>query len=170
MKWNVPLAAIGRVTGDGFLRVKMGDEVLAEVPAQALASAPVYHPPSRRPAYLDEAESFSPDSAVEPDDCNQVLLRLLASPNIASKEWVYNQFDYQIGGNTLTAPGLTGAGVIAIEGSDKAVAFTVDCNARLCYLDPRSGAAVSLKPPEIWFALSQTWRLPMAQLRQSRKT
>ena len=87
-------------------------------------------------ALLDEAESFSPDSAVEPDDCNQVLLRLLASPNIASKEWVYNQFDYQIGGNTPHSSWSHRAGVIAIEGSDKAVAFTVDCNARLCYLNP----------------------------------
>ncbi|NLA57498.1 MAG: phosphoribosylformylglycinamidine synthase subunit PurL [Firmicutes bacterium] len=143
-KWDVPLAAIGRVTDDGFLRLKKGDEVLAEVPAQALASAPVYHPASRRPDYLAETESFDVRSVAEPDDNSQVLLKLLASPNIASKEWIYEQFDHQAGGGILTAPGLTGAGVIGINGSDKAVAFTVDCNSRLCYLDPRSGAAAAV--------------------------
>ena len=143
-KWNVPLAAIGRVTDDGFLRLKHGEEVLAEVPAEALADAPVYHPASQRPDYLDETESFDLSSIAEPDDHNKALLRLLGSPNIASKEWVFGQFDHQIGDSTLAAPGLTGAGVIGIKGSDKAVAFSVDCNSRFCYLDPRSGAAAAV--------------------------
>jgi phosphoribosylformylglycinamidine synthase II len=143
-KWNVPLAAIGRVTDDGFLRLKHGEEVLAEVPAEALADAPVYHPASQRPDYLDETENFDLSSIAEPDDHNKALLRLLGSPNIASKEWVFGQFDHQIGDSTLAAPGLTGAGVIGIKGSDKAVAFSVDCNSRFCYLDPRSGAAAAV--------------------------
>ncbi|NLY51378.1 MAG: phosphoribosylformylglycinamidine synthase subunit PurL [Firmicutes bacterium] len=143
-KWDVPLAAIGRVTDDGFLRLKNGDEVVAEVPAEALASAPVYQPPAKRPDYLDETESFDLDAVAEPDDYGQVLLKLLGSPNIASREWIFGRFDHEVGGNTLAVPGLTGVGVIGVKGSDKAVAFTVDCNSRLCYLDPRSGAAAAV--------------------------
>ncbi|NLY29278.1 MAG: phosphoribosylformylglycinamidine synthase subunit PurL [Firmicutes bacterium] len=143
-KWDVPLAVIGRVTDDGLLRLKDGDEVVAEVPAEALADAPVYHPAARRPDYLDETESFDLAAVAEPDDYGKVLLKLLGSPNISSREWIFERFDHQVGGNTLSVAGLTGAGVIGIKDSDKAVAFSVDCNSRLCYLGPRTGAAAAV--------------------------
>ena len=143
-KWEVPIATIGRVTDDGLLRLKCGHKIVAEVPAEALASAPIYQPASRRPQYLEETSSFELNSIAEPDDHNHVLLRLLASPNIASKEWAFQQYDYAAGGNTLVPPGLSGAGVIGIADTNKAVAFSVDCNSRLCYLDPASGAAAAV--------------------------
>jgi len=143
-RWDVPIATVGRVTDDGLLRLTSSGKVLAEVPAQALASAPIYHPNSRRPDYLDQISQFEPASLPEPEDHNQTLLQLLASPNIASKEWVFQQYDYSAGGNALVPPGLTGAGIIGITGTNKAIGLSVDCNARLCYLDPASGAAAAV--------------------------
>ena len=143
-KWEVPIATIGKVTDDGFLRLKSSNKVLAEVPAKALASAPIYQPESRRPSYLEKTASVDLDNLPEPQDHNQVLLRLLASPNIASKQWIFQQYNYFAGGNTLVPPGAAGAGIIAIKDSNKAIGLTVDCNARFCYLDPRSGAAAAV--------------------------
>lgn len=143
-KWDVPVATVGTVTDDGLLRLKSGNKILAEVPADALTSAPVYRPEARRPQYLDETHSFDLKSLPEPTDHNDVLLRLLASPNIASREWIFQQFDYFAGGDTLVPPGLTGAGIIAIKGSKKAIGLSVDCSSRFCYLDPRSGAAAAV--------------------------
>ena len=143
-KWDVSIATIGKVTDDGFLRLKSGNKILAEVPAKALASAPIYQPESRRPGYLEKTTSMDLESLSEPHDHNQVLLQLLASPNIASKEWVFQQYEYSTGGNTLVPPGLTGAGIIGIPNSNKAIGLAVDCNARFCYLDPRSGAAAAV--------------------------
>ena len=143
-KWDIPVAVVGRVTDDGLLRLKSGDTVLAEVHAKALASAPVYQPESRRPDYLEDTTKFDPDSLPQPSDYNSVLLQLLASPNIASKEWAFQQFDYLARGNTLVPPGLTGAGLLKVEGTHKAIGFAVDCNSRFCYLDPKTGAAAAV--------------------------
>ncbi|NLK07080.1 MAG: phosphoribosylformylglycinamidine synthase subunit PurL [Firmicutes bacterium] len=143
-KWDIPAAVVGKVTDDGMMRLVKGETILAEVSAEALASAPMYQPETRVPAYLKELLDFDPHSLPEPKHHNEVLLKLLSSPNIASKEWAYKQFDYQAQGNTLKAPGETGAGLVGINGTNKAVGFTVDCNARLCYLDPQTGAAAAV--------------------------
>ena len=138
-KWELDAVEIGHVTDDGILRVKMDGRVVAEVPVRALADeAPVYEKPTSRPEWQDGLEAFDPLSLPAPVDLAETLLALMGSPAIASKEWVYRQYDQQVGINTLVMPG-SDAGVLRIKGTRKAVAVTTDCNARFVYLNPRAG-------------------------------
>ncbi len=142
-KWELDAVEIGRVTGDGILRARMHGEIVAEVPVKALADeAPVYERPTARPDWQDALEAFDPLTlpVVEPE---RALLALAGSPAIASKLWVYRQYDTQVGINTLVVPG-SDAGILRIKGTPKAVAVTTDCNARQVYLDPRRGAAMAV--------------------------
>jgi len=143
-KWELDAVEIGHVTDDGILRVKMDGSVVAEVPVRALADeAPVYEKPTLRPEWQDGLEAFDPLSLPAPIDLAETLLALMGSPAIASKEWVYRQYDQQVGINTLVMPG-SDAGVLRIKGTRKAVAVTTDCNARFVYLNPRLGAAMAV--------------------------
>jgi phosphoribosylformylglycinamidine synthase subunit PurL len=143
-KWELDAVQIGTVTGDGMLRVRSQGRVVAEVPAQALADeAPVYEKPTARPDWQDALERFDPLSLPVPLGPEAALLALLGSPGIASKEWVYRQYDQQVGTNTLVLPG-SDAGVLRIKGSRKAVALTTDGNARFAYVNPRLGAAMAV--------------------------
>src|SRR6266568_4678130 len=143
-KWELDAVEIGAVTGDGVLRVRSHGRVVAEVPVKALADeAPVYEKPTARPAWQDALEAFDPLSLPVSLEPEAALLALLASPGIASKEWVYRQYDQQVGTNTLVLPG-SDAGVLRIKGTRKAVALTTDCNARFVHLNPRLGAAMAV--------------------------
>jgi phosphoribosylformylglycinamidine synthase len=143
-KWELDAVEIGVVTGDGMLRVKSHGRVVAEVPVSALADeAPVYEKPTARPPWQDALLAFDPLALPAPPDMEPVLLDLLAAPGIASKEWVYRQYDQQVGLNTLVLPG-SDAGVLRIKGTRKAVAVTTDGNARFTYIDPRAGAAMAV--------------------------
>ena len=142
-KWELDAVEIGRVTGDGMLRARMHGEVVAEVPVKALADeAPVYEKPVARPDWQDALEAFDP-LTLPPVPSERALLALLATPAIASKLWVYRQYDTQVGINSLVLPG-SDAGVLRIKGTPKGVAVTTDCNARQVYLDPRRGAAMAV--------------------------
>ena len=143
-KWELDAVEIGAVTADGVLRVRSHGRVVAEVPVKALADeAPVYEKPTARPDWQDALEAFDPLSLPVPIEPEAALLALLASPGIASKEWVYRQYDQQVGTNTLVLPG-SDAGVLRIKGTRKAVALTTDCNARFVHLNPRLGAAMAV--------------------------
>ncbi|MEW6065681.1 MAG: phosphoribosylformylglycinamidine synthase subunit PurL [Bacillota bacterium] len=143
-KWDLDAVVVGQVTGDGILRLKEGAQVVAEIPARALTEeAPVYHRPTRVPAYLEEVQNYPVDSLNMPHDYNEVLLKLLASPNIASKEYAYKQYDYMVGLNTVVQPG-SDAAVLRVKGTKKGIAMTTDCNGRYCYLDPKTGAAIAV--------------------------
>ena len=143
-KWELDAVPIGTVTDDGLLRVRFHGEVVAEVPVKALADeAPVYEKPTARPVWQDALEAFDPLSLPPPPDAGDALLALLESPAIASKEWVYRQYDQQVGTNSLVLPG-SDAGVLRIKGTRIGVAVTTDCNARFVYLDPRAGAAMAV--------------------------
>ncbi len=143
-KWELDAVDIGRVTDDGMLRVRFHGVVVAEVPVTALADeAPVYEKPTARPAWQDGLEAFDPRSLPAPSDLAAALLTLLESPAIASKEWVYRQYDQQVGINSLVLPG-SDAGVLRIKGTRIGVAVTTDGNARFVYLDPRAGAAMAV--------------------------
>jgi len=143
-KWELDAVPIGTVTDDGLLRVRFHGEVVAEVPVKALADeAPVYEKPTARPVWQDALEAFDPLSLPAPPDAGDALLALLESPAIASKEWVYRQYDQQVGTNSLVLPG-SDAGVLRIKGTRIGVAVTTDCNARFVYLDPRAGAAMAV--------------------------
>jgi phosphoribosylformylglycinamidine synthase subunit PurL len=142
-KWDLHAARIGSVTADGLLRVRNSGEVVAEVPNTALVDdAPVYERPVARPAYLDEVRRLDL-SAVRPATPQEALRRLLGAPTIASKRWVYRQYDHMVRTNTLVLAGM-GAGVVRVKGTTRALAMSTDGNGRYCYLNPRRGAMLAL--------------------------
>ena len=138
-KWDLNAVVIGKVTDDGVLRVRDEGRVVAEVEAQALASPPTYDLPWEEPAYYREAQSADLSRLPMPKDMTAVLMDLLASPNIASAEWVYQQYDHMVQTNTVVAPGADAA-VLQLKGYRQGIAVTTDGNGRYCYLDPYVGA------------------------------
>ncbi len=142
-RWGLHSTVIGTVTDDGVVRVRHGAEAAAEIPAHLLADAPTYAREGAPPAYLRETRAFEPDSLPEPQDYNDVLLSLLASPNIASKESVYQQYDYSVQVNTVQGPG-GDAAVLRVKGAPLGLAVTIDGNGRYCYLEPFAGGAIAV--------------------------
>lgn len=142
-KYDLEAVAIGQVTDDKMLRLVHNGEVVANVPADALAEdAPVYHKPSSEPEYFREFQAMENDIPAV-DDYNEALMKLLKQPTIASKEWVYNQYDYMVRTNTVVAPG-SDAAIVRIRGTEKALAMTTDCNSRYIYLDPETGGKIAV--------------------------
>jgi phosphoribosylformylglycinamidine synthase II len=143
-KWGLHASIIGKVTDDGMLRIYDGTAIVAEVPAASLAEgSSVNYRKYRRPEYMDKLSKFDTLSVNKPDDLNETLLTMLTSPNIASKEWIYNQYDYMVRTDTVVRPG-GDAAVLRIKGTKKGIALTVDCNSRYCYLNPYEGAKASV--------------------------
>lgn len=145
-KWDLHAVTIGRVTHDRMLRVKYQGKIFAEIPSDTLVlggGAPVYHRETARPSYLDTVHAFKSESIPEPTHYNDILQKLLSSPNIASKEWVYEQYDSTVRTNTVTLPGSDSA-VIRIKETDKALAMKTDCNGRYVYLNPRRGGQIAV--------------------------
>ncbi|MTI80153.1 MAG: phosphoribosylformylglycinamidine synthase subunit PurL [Firmicutes bacterium] len=143
-KWDLEAVVVGQVTDDGMLRLTEGEQVVAEMPAQALTDeAPVYQRPYSEPEYLSEARELSLVNVPQPDDNEKVLMDLLAAPNIASKEWVYRQYDHMVGTNTVVRPGSDGS-VLRVKGTKKGIALSTDCNARYCYLNPYEGGKIAV--------------------------
>ena len=143
-KWDLHAVRIGEVTTDGRLRVKHHGDVVADIPSTALTDeAPRYTRPMAEPAYLAEAQRLSLADLGAPPPPGDVFRRLLASPNIASKRWVYRQYDHMVRTNTLVVPGM-GAGVVRVKGTTRALALSTDCNARFVYLDPYRGAQLAV--------------------------
>lgn len=142
-KYGLEAKAIGKVTDDKMLRLYFRGEVVAEIPVDALAKdAPVYHKPSKEPAYYREFQAMEPYVPAV-SNYEETLLSLLAQPTIASKEWVYQQYDYMVRTNTVVAPG-SDAAVLRIRGTNKALAMTTDCNSRYIYLDPETGGKIAV--------------------------
>jgi phosphoribosylformylglycinamidine synthase len=143
-KWDLHAVHIGDVTDDGMLRVRHHGELVAEIPNRALTDeAPVYHRPMTRPEYLDEVQQLDLEALSERGSASETLLRLLGAGNIASKQWLYRQYDHMVQTNTVNLPGV-GAGVVRIKGTDRALAMSLDCNGRYGYLDPRRGAMLAV--------------------------
>jgi len=135
---------VGRVTRGGLFRALFHGQEVVRIPIEALTSAaPVYSRPAERPEGHDEAQKLDLRKIQEPDDLGAVLKQLLDSPNIASKEWVYRQYDHFVRSNTVVAPGADAA-VIRIKGTDKGLALTADGNSRYCYLDPYVGGVLAV--------------------------
>ena len=142
-KWDLHAAHIGEVTSDGLMRVKDRGKVVAEIPNSALVdAAPVYDRPTERPAYLDDVQRLEV-TALSPVAPADALLALLGSPTIASKRWVFRQYDHMVRTNTIVLAGM-GAGVVRVKGTSRALAMSVDGNGRYCYLDPRRGAMLAV--------------------------
>ena len=146
-KWDLPCSEIGKVTADGILRFYMHGKLEAEIPAESLVlggGAPVYEREYRKPAYLDLISHFDIKFIPVPDDLKSVAEKLIALPNIASKRWIYEQYDSMVGaGNTFTnSP--SDAPTVHIKGTTKGLAITTDCNSRYVYSDPYKGAMIAV--------------------------
>lgn len=142
-KYDLEAVAIGVVTDDKMLRLTHKGEVVANVPADALAEeAPVYHKPSSEPAYFREFQAME-NEVPEVDNYKETLIKLLQQPTIASKEWVYDQYDYMVRTSTVVTPG-SDAAVVRIRDTRKALAMTTDCNSRYLYLDPEVGGKIAV--------------------------
>jgi phosphoribosylformylglycinamidine synthase len=143
-KWDLHAVRIGEVTADGILRVRNQGELVAEIPNRALTDeAPVYRRPFEAPASLAASQAFDPGTLAVTSDSGKVLLRLVASPSVSSKAWIYRQYDHMVQTNTINTPGL-GAGVVRVKGTDRALAMAVDGNGRYCALDPYRGAVLAV--------------------------
>jgi phosphoribosylformylglycinamidine synthase len=139
-KWDLPYAEIGVVTDDGMMRVRNGDDVVVEIPARSLADD--------GPVYYREAAPFTPPapldlSSVPYVDPVEVLPRLLAHPSIASKRWVWRQYDHMVRTGTAVLPG-SDAAVFIVREANKILAAATDCNAVYCRLDPKQGARIAV--------------------------
>ncbi len=142
-RYGLHAVTIGLVTEDKMYKIIHHGEVVANVPVDALAEdAPVYHKPSKEPARF---KAFQNEKPFVPRnlDHGAVFEKLLASPTVASKRHIYEQFDYQVRTSTAVAPG-SDAAVIRVRGTDKAIAMTTDCNSRYLYLDPETGGAIAV--------------------------
>lgn len=143
-KWGLDATVIGEVTGDGMFAVYEGGELAGSVPVAALTEGcPVYVREAEEPPYYKACRSFDIDSLAEADPAG-VLLKLMASPNIASKRWVYTQYDHQVMTNTVVLPGAADAAVLRVRGSQKGIALSTDCNGRMVYLDPYQGGMMAV--------------------------
>ncbi|MGB7511833.1 MAG: phosphoribosylformylglycinamidine synthase subunit PurL [Pelodictyon phaeoclathratiforme] len=143
-KWDVLAVVIGRVTSDNLLRVSQHGSIVAEIPAESLVLG------GGAPVYIREAIEKKPETPIaqlEEDknlDFPTIALELLSRPNIASKQWVYRQYDSMVQTNTVTPVGHTDAAVIRIKGSRKGLAMKTDCNARYVYLNPLAGGKIAV--------------------------
>jgi len=143
-KWDLHAVRIGEVTADSMLRIRDHGVVVAEVPNRALTDeGPVYRRPFSPPADLADRQRLPEVDAAGLPGPADALLRLLASPGIASKRWIYRQFDHMVRTNTIAPTGL-GAAVVRVKGTSRALAMSLDGNGRYCQLDPRQGARLAV--------------------------
>ncbi|WP_047983114.1 phosphoribosylformylglycinamidine synthase subunit PurL [Ornithinibacillus californiensis] len=142
-RYGLQAVAVGQVIEEKVFRIKQHGDVQAEIPVDALAEeAPVYYLPSQEATYFQEFQKIG-NKALNVDNHSEVLKRLLQQPTIASKEWVYDQYDSMVQTNTVMGPG-SDAAVVRIKGTNKALAITTDCNSRYIYLDPETGGKIAV--------------------------
>lgn len=145
-KWDLNCVNIGTVTDTGKFVVRKGGEIVAEVPSYDLVlggGAPQYTRETKRPAYLDKVQAHDFSTLPQPESYQEILKQLLANHNIASKRWVFEQYDSMVRTNTAVGPG-SDAAVLRLRKSEKALAMATDCNGRYCYLNPRRGAQIAV--------------------------
>lgn len=146
-KWDLHAAEIGVVTEGGIVNYFMNGEKVGSVPADSLVlggGAPVYHREYKEPAYYQEFKKFNIDNVEQPADLKEVAIKLIQNPNIASKKWVYEQYDSMVGTRTMTTNSPSDAGIANIKDSNRALAMTVDCNSRYVNADPEIGTQIAV--------------------------
>ena len=146
-KWDLNCVQIGEVIEGDILRYYFNGELVAEVPADSLVlggGAPVYDRDYREPAYFETKDSFSIDRVQQPADLPEVARFLLGAHNIASKKWVIDQYDTMVGTKNMSTNLPADAGIVNLKGTNKALALTVDCNARYVHADPETGCAIAV--------------------------
>lgn len=144
-RWDLHAVVIGKVIDEDRVRISHHGVLKADVPAETLVlggGAPVYKRETREASYLSEARSFDPGTLPQPKDYKKILLSLLASPTIASKQWVFDQYDSMV--RTNTVPATYDAAVVRIKGTRKALVLKTDCNARYVYLNPKRGGQIAV--------------------------
>lgn len=143
-KWDLESSVIGKVTDDGLVRILQKDVVVGELPVHILTDPPLYRPQGSKPAWLQDLQDYDMEDLQLPSaSAYDILISLLSSPNIASKEWIYRQYDHHVQTNTMVGPG-GDAAVLRIKGSGKAFALSTDGNGRYCYLDPYVGGVIAV--------------------------
>ncbi len=148
-KWGLNAVVMGKVTGDQLLRVRVGDKIVAEVPARSLAhEAPEYDRPyeqilNPKSEILNKAKAQNSKQGNKTNH-NKLLMEKLSDPNMADKAWVYEQYDHMVQTNTVAAPGKADAAVLRIKGCGKMLALTTDGNGKYCYDDPYRGGAIAV--------------------------
>ncbi|MEW4372825.1 phosphoribosylformylglycinamidine synthase subunit PurL [Paenibacillus kandeliae] len=143
-RWGVICAKVGKVTDDGRLKLFHHDELVGDMPVHALVDeCPIYNKPSSVPAYYEQMASIDTAAYDEVTDLSGALQSILASPTVASKAWVYDQYDYMVRTSTAVRPG-SDAAVVLVNGTRKALAMTTDCNSRFVYLDPEVGGKIAV--------------------------
>jgi phosphoribosylformylglycinamidine synthase II len=146
-KWDLHCTQIGEVTNGGELEYYMGSELVAKIPAESLVlggGAPVYDREVREPAYYSGSKGFNMSYMEPAENLKEVAEELVQSLNICSKKWVYEQYDSMVGIPNMSTNNPSDAAIVRIEGSNKALAVTVDCNARYVYADPFVGAQIAV--------------------------
>ncbi|MEE8314720.1 MAG: phosphoribosylformylglycinamidine synthase subunit PurL [Myxococcota bacterium] len=143
-KWDLEAVVVGKVTDTGRMHVRWRRDLVVDIPVDPVArSSPVYDRPVARPADLDERHKLDPTALPPETDPSGALLALLGSPNLCSREWVYEQYDQIVQSSTVLRPG-GDAAVLRVPGSRRGIAVSTDCNPRYCWLDPYRGAQLAL--------------------------
>jgi phosphoribosylformylglycinamidine synthase II len=146
-KWDLPCSVIGEVTDDGILNFYMNNELEASLPAYDLVlggGAPQYDREFREPKYLNEIKKFDANSITVPKDLKAVAEKLIILPSIASKRWIYNQYDSMVCTNNASTNAPTDAPVVLVKGTKKGLAITTDCNSRYVFADPYKGTMIAV--------------------------
>jgi phosphoribosylformylglycinamidine synthase II len=146
-KWDLPCSEIGEVTGDGMLRFFMNGDLEAEIPAYELVlggGAPQYDREYREPAYLKQIRDFDPASLEVPSNLRDIAEQLVSLPNIASKRWIYTQYDSMVGTGNASTNDPSDAAVVVAKPTTKGLALTTDCNSRYVFADPYKGAMIAV--------------------------
>jgi len=146
-KWDLPCSVIGEVTDDGILNFYMHGQPEASIPARELVlggGAPQYEREFKEPSYFEAVRKFNPDSIPVPEDLKVVAEKIIQLPSIASKCWVYHQYDSMVGTNNTSTNAPTDAAVVLVKGTKKGIAVTTDCNSRYVFADPYKGAMIAV--------------------------
>lgn len=146
-KWDLNCEIIGEVTDTKRLKYFVKGKLVADIPAESLVlggGAPIYKREYKEPAYFAESKKFKIESVEEPKDLKAVAKFLISHPNIASKQWVYNQYDSMVGTVNMSTNAPSDAAIVNIKGTNKAIALKVDCNSRYVNADPETGCAIAV--------------------------
>ena len=146
-KWDLPCSQIGEVVPGSMLRFFMNDKLEAEMPAESLVlggGAPVYEREFESPVYFEKVKSFDINKIAVPIDLKSVAEKIIALPNIASKKWIYNQYDSMVGTGNLNTNAPSDASVVLIKETSKALVLTTDCNSRYVFADPKVGCMIAV--------------------------
>ncbi|MBN8667408.1 MAG: phosphoribosylformylglycinamidine synthase subunit PurL [Chitinophagales bacterium] len=146
-KWDLPCSVIGEVTSDGILNFYMHGELEASIPAHELVlggGAPQYERSYKEPAYLEKIKAFDPTTIPVPAEMELTAEKIIQLPSIASKHWVYDQYDSMVGTANASTNAPTDAPIVSVKGTRKGLAVTTDCNSRYVYADPYKGAMIAV--------------------------